>query len=224
MNRKEEIKRLPFIVSAYKQIYRSESCCGICNLPWSVCGHEHIDITDKYGVFYVCPYCWENNDLQTILKATTQGYLSQFHSCSTDEDKAHFLEEHKLVDILMKTEQKYISTHSEKTRKIKNYTNFKSSKTMKPKKIQEANVVYGEGQPEYKPLPAHKTKEGQAIFCFELDEAERKKIAETGELWVSLLTFNQPLQPIFITINKSDLFIQPDATQQTDNESSSIIK
>lgn len=52
---------------------------------------------------------------------------------------------------------------------------------MKPKKFQEANVVYGEGQPEYKPLPAHKTKEGQAIFCFELDEAERKKIAETGE-------------------------------------------
>ncbi len=46
---------------------------------------------------------------------------------------------------------------------------------MKPKKFQEANVVYGEGQPEYKPLPAHKTKEGQAIFCFELDEAERKK-------------------------------------------------
>ncbi|UWH95118.1 MAG: hypothetical protein [Bacteriophage sp.] len=94
---------------------------------------------------------------------------------------------------------------------------------MKPKKFQEANVVYGEGQPEYKPLPAHKTKEGQAIFCFELDEAERKKIAETGELWVSLLTFNQPLQPIFITINKSDLFIQPDATQQTDNESSRLL-
>lgn len=58
MNRKEEIKRLPFVVSAYKQIYRSESCCGICNLPWSVCSREHIDITDKYGVFYVCPYCW----------------------------------------------------------------------------------------------------------------------------------------------------------------------
>lgn len=34
---------------------------------------------------------------------------------------------------------------------------------MKPKKFQEANVVYGEGQPEYKPLPAHKTKEGQAF-------------------------------------------------------------
>lgn len=64
MNRKEEIKRLPFVVSAYKQIYRSESCCGICNLPWSVCGHEHIDITDKYGVFYVCPYCGEATDFK----------------------------------------------------------------------------------------------------------------------------------------------------------------
>lgn len=51
---------------------------------------------------------------------------------------------------------------------------------MKPKKFQEANVVYGEGQPEYKPLPAHKTKEGQAIFCFELDEAERKKNSRNG--------------------------------------------
>lgn len=53
---------------------------------------------------------------------------------------------------------------------------------MKPKKIQEANVVYGEGQPEYKPLPAHKTKEGQAIFCFELDEAEPGTEAY-AELW-----------------------------------------
>lgn len=34
---------------------------------------------------------------------------------------------------------------------------------MKPKKFQEANVVYGEGQPEYKPLPAHKTKEGHFL-------------------------------------------------------------
>ena len=53
---------------------------------------------------------------------------------------------------------------------------------MKPKKFQEANVVYGEGQPEYKPLPAHKTKEGQAIFCFELDEAERIKNSRNGRI------------------------------------------
>lgn len=111
MSRKEEIKRLPFVVDAYKQIYRSESCCGICHLPWSACGAKHIDITNEYGVFYVCPHCWKNSDLQTVLKATTQGYLGQFHSCTTDESKAYFLETHKMVDILIKTEQKYILTH-----------------------------------------------------------------------------------------------------------------
>ena len=78
---------------------------------------------------------------------------------------------------------------------------------MKAIKFKEANVVYGENQPQYLPLPAHKTEEGQAIFCFELDEEERKQIAETGELWVSLLTFNQPLQPILLTTKKADLFI-----------------
>ena len=81
---------------------------------------------------------------------------------------------------------------------------------MKPKKFEEANVVYGKGHSEYLPLPAHKTEEGQAIFCFELDEEERKRIAETGELWVSLLTFNKPLQPILLTTKKSDIFIDKD--------------
>lgn len=46
---------------------------------------------------------------------------------------------------------------------------------MKPKKFQEANVVYGEGQPEYKPLPAHKTKEGQAIFVLNWTKQNEKK-------------------------------------------------
>jgi hypothetical protein len=46
---------------------------------------------------------------------------------------------------------------------------------MKPKKFQEANVVYGEGQPEYKPLPAHKTKEGQAISVLNWTKQNEKK-------------------------------------------------
>lgn len=49
---------------------------------------------------------------------------------------------------------------------------------MKPKKFQEANVVYGEGQPEYKPLPAHKTKEGQAIF----GRSRTKKNSRNGRI------------------------------------------
>lgn len=77
---------------------------------------------------------------------------------------------------------------------------------MKAKQFKEVNAVYGENQPEYYPLPAYKSEDGTAVFCFELDEEERKKIAETGELWVALRTFNQPLQPICVTVNKSDVF------------------
>jgi hypothetical protein len=89
---------------------------------------------------------------------------------------------------------------------------------MKPKKFKEVNVTYGENQPEYLPLPAYHAENGQAVFCFELDDEERKRVAETGEVWVSLLTFNQPLQPIFITTKKSDLF------KTQDNDSSSNTK
>ena len=88
---------------------------------------------------------------------------------------------------------------------------------MRQKEFKEVNVIYGENQPEYIPLPAHRTGDGQAVFCFELDEEERKRITETGELWVSMLTFNQPLQPILITTKKSDLFIE-----QSDESSSNI--
>lgn len=90
-----------------------------------------------------------------------------------------------------------------------NYTLQKLIKilSMKAKQFKEVNAVYGENQPEYYPLPAYKSEDGTAVFCFELDEEERKKIAETGELWVALRTFNQPLQPICVTVNKSDVLI-----------------
>ena len=78
---------------------------------------------------------------------------------------------------------------------------------MKAKQFKEVNAVYGENQPEYYPLPAYKSEDGTVVFCFELDEEERKKIAETGELWVALRTFNKPLQPICVTVNKSDILI-----------------
>ena len=103
-------------MDVYKRIYSSESRCGICHLPWSACGTECIDITDELGVFYVCPHCWKNSDLQTIFKATAQGHLSQFYSCATDEDKTYFLKMYKLIDILIKTEQKYILTHKDTKR------------------------------------------------------------------------------------------------------------
>lgn len=79
-------------------------------------------------------------------------------------------------------------------------------KIMSPIKFKEQNVTYAENQPEYLPLPAHRTPEGEVIFCQQLTLRERFKILWTGKMWVSLLTFNQPLTPSFFTVNKSDLF------------------
>lgn len=109
---KDEIIRLPFVVSAYQRIYSSESRCGICHLPWSACGTEHINITDDYGVFYVCPHCWRTNTKEDILRASVKGYLSQYESVSANApDKEDFLKSHKLDDILYKIEQEYDRTH-----------------------------------------------------------------------------------------------------------------
>lgn len=77
---------------------------------------------------------------------------------------------------------------------------------MTPKKFDEVNVVMGEGQPEYKPLPAHRNPEtGEVIMCFSLSEEEKARVQETGEIWVSLLTFKHPMQPIIVTTEKNEL-------------------
>jgi len=87
---------------------------------------------------------------------------------------------------------------------------------MEPIKFSECNVTFGEGQPEYKPLPAYldKGEKGQAVTCWELSDDDLKKIAETKKIYLSQLTFHNPLQSIVLTVNKEDIFIdQKDDTK-----------
>ena len=70
---------------------------------------------------------------------------------------------------------------------------------MEPVKFEECNVVYGDNQEEYVGLPAHKTPDGQVLMCFQLDEDEIEEMRKTGKMWISLLTFNKPLQPICLS-------------------------
>ncbi len=72
---------------------------------------------------------------------------------------------------------------------------------MKPINFDGANVVYGKDQPQYLPLPAQKINNdyGQVITCWELTEDEKKKVIETGQIFLSMLTFGAPLQPILLT-------------------------
>lgn len=86
---------------------------------------------------------------------------------------------------------------------------------MKPIEFPGCNVVFGKNQPEYMPLPAERIENndfGQVVTCWELSEEEREKVLQDGKIWVSLLTFGHPLQPILVTAEK------PGVYQETENK------
>ena len=62
--------------------------------------------------------------------------------------------------------------------------------------IKLPEVIYAENQPEYTPLPAYRADDGMVITRWKLSLTERLRIALHGHLWLSVLTFNQPLQPV----------------------------
>ncbi len=72
---------------------------------------------------------------------------------------------------------------------------------MIPIKFRQANVVFAKDQPQYQPLPAFKSDDGQTISCWQLNLKERFKILLTGKLWLTVLTFNQPLQPLLPSVD-----------------------
>ena len=77
---------------------------------------------------------------------------------------------------------------------------------MKPIEFKEQNVVYAKDQKEYQPLPALKFEDGTVVTCWVLSWKEVIKLVFTRKVWLSVLTFNKPLQPTLLTVNKGELF------------------
>ena len=79
---------------------------------------------------------------------------------------------------------------------------------MKPIKFKYCNVVYAENQSEYQDLPALKleTDNGEVVSCWKLSFKERLIILFTGKMWLSLLSFNKPLTPSFLSVNRKEVF------------------
>lgn len=67
---------------------------------------------------------------------------------------------------------------------------------MKIVKFKECNTVYAEDQPQYLQLPCHKTVDGEVTSCWGLSIMERLRVLFTGKIFLRMLTFNQPLQPL----------------------------
>ena len=83
---------------------------------------------------------------------------------------------------------------------------------MKPVEFKYQNVVFAKDQPEYMPLPALKldTPNGEVISCWGLSFKERLKILFFGKIWVSLVSYNKPLTPSYISVNRKDVFSHTD--------------
>ena len=86
---------------------------------------------------------------------------------------------------------------------------------MKAITFDEVNIIFGKGQEDiYQPLPScveQNCENGdnsfRATMCFELTEEEKEEIVKTGKIWLSVLTFGQPIQPIRSSILKPNPLI-----------------
>ena len=57
-------------------------------------------------------------------------------------------------------------------------------------------TTYAKDQPEYLPLPCFKEDDGTVITRWRLSWWERLQVLVGGSIWLSVLTFNRPLQPV----------------------------
>lgn len=73
-----------------------------------------------------------------------------------------------------------------------------------PRDIGGRNVVYGADQPEYLPLPAW-TDGQQVIERWRLSWRDRLRALLGGDLFIHVQTFGQPIQPIIVSFDWSDL-------------------
>jgi hypothetical protein len=73
---------------------------------------------------------------------------------------------------------------------------------MTPVKFPQANAIYGAGQPEYIPLPAHRTPDGHEVTaCWHMSWRERIRCLFTGNVFVTILTFGDALAPSRVTLD-----------------------
>lgn len=68
-------------------------------------------------------------------------------------------------------------------------------------------VVYAENQPEYQPLPSIRAADGTILTRWKLTEEEKRQVLSQGYVYLLVMTFNQPLQPLLLTAELPDGFL-----------------
>ena len=70
---------------------------------------------------------------------------------------------------------------------------------MMPIEFAGQNVVFAKDQPEYLPLPAMRTLDGEVTSCWGMTWRERLRVLWTRRVYITLLTFGEPLQPQIVS-------------------------
>ena len=68
-----------------------------------------------------------------------------------------------------------------------------------------SEIVFAKDQPQYIPLPALKFQDGLVVTRWSLSWGERIRLLLGGSVFLGMLTFNKPLQPIRISTSVEDV-------------------
>lgn len=71
-------------------------------------------------------------------------------------------------------------------------------------------VTYAKDQPEYLPLPVVRAPNGEIVTCWRLSRWERLRLLISGRFFLIVLTFNNPLQPMQLTVDAPTFTEPPD--------------
>jgi len=63
-------------------------------------------------------------------------------------------------------------------------------------------TVYAKDQPEYNSLPVFKQEDGTILSRWKLSWLERIRVLFCGNVYLWISTFNKPLQPVFMQVEK----------------------
>jgi hypothetical protein len=69
------------------------------------------------------------------------------------------------------------------------------------KLLEDELVIYAKDQPEYIPLPMWNGPAGLRLSRWKLTWKERLQILIGGSIWLQVLTFDRPLQPVRMHTN-----------------------
>lgn len=90
---------------------------------------------------------------------------------------------------------------------------------MKAIRFDEVNKIYGKEMSVEFQLPVHEDPLDQnrtAISCWSLNTDELKKIQETGLLYLAVVTYGEPLHPVWMSIEKPSMRKIPPRRTQLD--------